>query len=71
LKILVASTNQGKLNELRAMLDADVQWVGLSDFEGMAEIEEDGATFAEKLEFMKVRAVTVCPKAGIGIEAGH
>jgi len=49
LKILVASTNQGKLNELRAMLDADVQWVGLSDFEGMAEIEEDGATFAEKL----------------------
>lgn len=46
-KILVASTNPGKLAELRAMLDADVEWVGLSDFPGIEEIEEDGATFAE------------------------
>ena len=30
-----------------AMLDVDVEWVGLSDFEGIGEIEEDGATFAE------------------------
>jgi XTP/dITP diphosphohydrolase len=46
-KILVASTNPGKSAELRAMLDADVEWLSLSDFEGIAEIEEDGATFAE------------------------
>lgn len=46
-KILVASTNPGKLSELRAMLDADVEWVGLSDFPGIAEIEEDGLTFAQ------------------------
>jgi len=26
---------------------------------------------AEKLEFMKVRAVTVCAKVGIGRKAGH
>jgi hypothetical protein len=26
---------------------------------------------AEKLEFMKVRAVKVCAKAGIGKKAGH
>ncbi len=26
---------------------------------------------AEKLGFMKVRAVTVCAKAGIGRKAGH
>jgi len=69
--ILVATTNPGKIAELRALLGADVQWLSLSDFEGIAEIEEDGATFAEKLEFMKVRAVTVCAKAGIGIKAGH
>ncbi len=46
-KILVASTNPGKIGELRAMLDADVQWLGLSDFPDIAEIEEDGLTFAE------------------------
>jgi len=46
-KILVASTNAGKLAELRAMLDADVEWVGLSDVAPIEEIEEDGTTFAE------------------------
>lgn len=46
-KILVASTNPGKIAELTAMLDADVQWLGLSDFEEISEIKEDGLTFAE------------------------
>ncbi|MHC4214381.1 MAG: RdgB/HAM1 family non-canonical purine NTP pyrophosphatase [Planctomycetota bacterium] len=46
-KILVATTNPGKVAELRAMLDIDVELVGLSDFEGIGEVEEDGATFAE------------------------
>ncbi len=46
-KILVATTNPGKIAELRAMLDLDVQWVGLSDFAGIGEIKEDGASFAE------------------------
>lgn len=45
--ILVASMNPGKMAELRGMLDLDVRWVGLSDFENVKEIEEDGATFAE------------------------
>ena len=46
-KILVASTNPGKISELRAMLGGDIKWVGLADFGEIAEIEEDGATFAE------------------------
>jgi XTP/dITP diphosphohydrolase len=46
-KILVATTNPGKIAELKAMLDIDVDLVGLADFEGIAEIEEDGVTFAE------------------------
>jgi XTP/dITP diphosphohydrolase len=46
-KILVASTNPGKMAELRAMLGADVRWVSLADFPGIEEIAEDGATFAE------------------------
>ena len=45
--ILVATTNPGKVRELRAMLDANVAWKGLSDFPGLPEVEEDGATFAE------------------------
>jgi XTP/dITP diphosphohydrolase len=46
-KILVASTNPGKLKELREMLGDDIEWVGLSDFPGIGEVEEDGQTFAE------------------------
>ena len=46
-RILVASTNPGKLAEIRQMLDAEVQWVGLSEFDNIGEIKEDGATFAE------------------------
>ena len=45
--ILVASTNPGKVAELRAMLAGDIQWLGLSDFNDIPEIVEDGATFAE------------------------
>jgi len=46
-KTLVATTNPGKIAEIRAMLDFDVEWLGLSDFPGINEIEEDGLTFAE------------------------
>ena len=46
-KILVASTNPGKLKELREMLGGDIEWVGLADFPGIPEIEEDGKTLAE------------------------
>jgi XTP/dITP diphosphohydrolase len=46
-KILVATTNPGKLAEISAMLDLDVEWVGLADFPNINEIKEDGETFAE------------------------
>jgi XTP/dITP diphosphohydrolase len=46
-KILVASTNPGKLKELQEMLGRDIEWVGLADFPNIPEIEEDGKTFAE------------------------
>jgi XTP/dITP diphosphohydrolase len=46
-RIVVASTNPGKLSELRALLNADVEWLGLSQFEAIGEIEEDGKTFAD------------------------
>ncbi|MGD9110392.1 MAG: RdgB/HAM1 family non-canonical purine NTP pyrophosphatase [Phycisphaerales bacterium] len=46
-KILIATTNPGKKAELSAMLDADIEWLGLDDFPQMREIVEDGETFAE------------------------
>ncbi|MCE5340654.1 MAG: XTP/dITP diphosphatase [Planctomycetaceae bacterium] len=46
-KILVATTNQGKLKELSEMLDFNVEWQSLADFPGVTEVEEDGKTFAE------------------------
>ena len=46
-KILVATTNPGKIAEIRAMLEFDVEWVGLSDFPNINEIKEDGETFSE------------------------
>jgi len=46
-KILVATTNPGKLKEISEMLDFDIEWKSLSDFPNIKEIEEDGKTFAE------------------------
>jgi XTP/dITP diphosphohydrolase len=46
-EILVATGNPGKIIEIRAMLDADVQWLGLTDLPPIPEIVEDGTTFAE------------------------
>jgi XTP/dITP diphosphohydrolase len=46
-RILVATTNHGKMAELSAMLDADVDWLTLADFPDVHEVEEDGVTFAE------------------------
>ena len=46
-KILIATTNPGKIAELRAMLEADVKWLSLADFSDIAEVPEDGLTFVE------------------------
>jgi XTP/dITP diphosphohydrolase len=74
-KILVATTNPGKLAEIRAMLGSDIQWVGLSDFKGIAEIKEDGATFAENarkkaLGYAKATGLwTLADDSGLVIDA--
>jgi len=46
-KILVATTNPGKIAEIRAMLNLDVQWMGLSDFPDIEQVKEDRDTFAD------------------------
>ena len=45
--ILVATTNAGKVRELRAMLGDSVACKTLADFPDTGEVVEDGATFAE------------------------
>lgn len=52
-KILVATTNPGKMKELSAMLEIKgsdpfiCEWLSLADFPNINEVEEDGQTFAE------------------------
>lgn len=49
-KILVATTNPGKMKELSEMLaelSAQIEWLSLRDFPNVPEVEEDGDTFAD------------------------
>jgi XTP/dITP diphosphohydrolase len=74
-KILVATTNPGKIAELRAMLDFDVEWLGMSDFSDIAEIKEDGSTFAENarkkaLGYAKATGLwTIADDSGLVVDA--
>ncbi|MHC5061384.1 MAG: RdgB/HAM1 family non-canonical purine NTP pyrophosphatase [Planctomycetota bacterium] len=43
--ILVATTNPGKMAELSAMLDLDIDWLSLADFPDVPDVAEDGDTF--------------------------
>ncbi len=61
-QILVATTNPGKVKELRAMLDEEIEWLGLSDVAAMPEVEEDGATFAENA---RKKATTYAQLSGL------
>jgi len=46
-RILIATTNPGKIAELKAMLDPQIAWAQLGDFPAIDTVAEDGATFAE------------------------
>jgi len=49
-KILVATTNPGKMKELSQMLAelaGQIEWLSLRDFPNANEVKEDGHTFAE------------------------
>jgi XTP/dITP diphosphohydrolase len=74
-KILVASTNPGKIAELSAMLGDDVEWASLADFPNIPEIEEDGQSFAENarkkaLEYAKITGLwTIADDSGLVVDA--
>ena len=74
-KILVATTNPGKIAELRACLEADVKWVSLADFSDIAEVKEDGLTFTENackkaIGYAKATGLwTIADDSGLVIDA--
>jgi XTP/dITP diphosphohydrolase len=45
-QILVATTNPGKVAEMKALLGGELQWLTLADVQQIDEMAEDGATFA-------------------------
>jgi XTP/dITP diphosphohydrolase len=74
-RIVVASTNPGKLAELQEMLDADVKWLSLAGFPDVGEVIEDGATFAENarkkaVEYAAATCLwTIADDSGLVIDA--
>ncbi len=55
-KILLATTNKGKLNDVKEILkDVEVEILSFLDFDEYPEVEETGTTFLENAE-LKVRA---------------
>lgn len=76
MKLLVASTNPGKLREIRGILSgAPVEMVTLEEFPSVEEPEETGQTFAEnaRLKALYYNAAsglpTVAEDSGLEIEA--
>lgn len=78
MKILVATTNPGKLAELSKMLSSvgtDIEWVSLREFPNAGEVEEDGDTFcanARKKAIGYARATglwTIADDSGLVIDA--
>lgn len=61
-KIVVATTNPGKIAELRAMLEFNVEWLSLDDFENISDIEEIGVTFGENA---RIKALGYAKQTGL------
>jgi XTP/dITP diphosphohydrolase len=62
-KLVVATKNQGKLREVKALLaDYPLEVLSLKDFPDLPEIEETGSTFAENA---LIKATTVAKQTGL------
>ena len=74
-KILVATTNLGKIAELKAMLGDGVDWLSLSNFDNINEVVEDGLTFAENADkkalgyAKQTNCWTIADDSGLAIDA--
>ncbi len=70
-KIVLATGNQKKINEIKAILhDVPVEWHTLSEFAPIPEVDEDGKTFAENA-LKKARSAYQFTKiAALGDDSG-
>ena len=76
MKILLATTNRGKVEEIREMLaDSGNTIIGLDEVESVREVEETGTTFGENA-LIKARyyhsltgLVTIADDSGLEVEA--
>jgi XTP/dITP diphosphohydrolase len=74
-KILIATTNPGKMAELQAMLEMDLAFKCLADFPNLVEVPEDGSTFAQNarkkaLGYAKQTGLwTIADDSGLMIDA--
>jgi len=76
MKILIATTNEGKIAEFRSLLsDERLEFIGLDAFSDIPDVEETGNTFAENA---KLKAVsyssyfglhTLADDSGLEVEA--
>ena len=75
MKLLFATTNKGKLAELRHLMGPAAQVLSLADFPGLAEPEEDADTFEgnarkKALQYAKATGVwTVADDSGLCVDA--
>ncbi len=68
-RLLVASSNPGKIREIRALLPPDVTVVGLHDL-GLASPEETGATLRENANLKAVLAAQASGMVALGDDSG-
>jgi XTP/dITP diphosphohydrolase len=75
-KLVLASTNKGKIAEFRELLaELQLELLGLGDYPGIPEINEDGKTFAENA-LIKARVIadhtgelTLADDSGLEVDA--
>ncbi len=74
-KLLIASTNKGKIKEVRAQLaDFDFEIIGLENYPELMNIEEDGDSFKEnalkkaKVSAEKTGLVTLADDSGLEVD---
>ena len=76
MQLLIATTNQGKLDEIRIILDGlPIEFFTLRSFPAVGEIEETGQTFTENSRIKaehyaaKTGMLTVAEDSGLAIDA--
>src|SRR3954463_15393811 len=68
-RLLIASSNQGKIREISALLPSDIDVVSLQDL-GLASPEETGATLRENADLKAVYAAKASGMVALGDDSG-